>query len=343
MKKTVLRTIAFLLITALLCGFVCSCSNKYYKEIPQTDEEKRVVMTVGDHEVTYDFFRAVFLSYNDRNSVTDTESFDNAMNTVIEFFAYFYSVFDMCADEGISVKSNEIMNRVDDVVAASIDGGTAEGVKYDAIGSFEKYKEALAGRNMNDFVNRKMILQSILENDLTKKHVDVSSDIDDDVLKDYFDSDEYIHITWLMTEYEDVAEKVYNDLLSYSGSESDFPAYITRKFVISTIAVSAKSIEDGWYIGKHETGFSLDNIFDCAASLKVGEFSSVIKQPDGYFYIIYRLEKDPSYLENSKNNVKKSYFNSEFYKKLEKYENSLKENINYKELYNELRGNPDLL
>ena len=335
MRKTTVKLLSVFLIICMLTISLLSCSSdKYYDEVKPTSEEARTVMTFScdgtEYEAAYDLFRSFYLAQAD--IIPD---FDVASSKAIEKIASLYSIFYECERLGIDTDSSEIMKSVDDYIVASVDGGEIDGISYEGYGSHEKYLEEIKKLYMTDRVNRLLIRSYICENKLAEYYTASENAPDDDAVRNYFSSDDCIKITWFSTEEEGLANRVLS-LLNGKSREEIINLFITY----SNPNVSSQTQRDGWYIGKHESSDSYKAVVDAAFSTEVGSYSNVVSDNDGNYYIVYRLEKDEGYLDNSTNfeKIRKSCAYNEMYKKADTIRDRLVSSVAYTDVYNELKS-----
>ncbi len=319
MKKILIKAISLLLCSVLLIFSLASCSK--YKEIEQTEEEKRVVMRVGGHDVTYDLFRAFFLVYYD-------DDFDYAAGKALESITSIFAVLDACEEMEIDTDGDEVYDGIDDMLEQAIEG--EGGYK-----TYEAYLEELKKRNMNDFVGRLMLKYAVCGGMLESKYADET--VDSSSVKAYFDSDECIKLTMLCTQSETVANAAYTALGEAETKEAALKIIIGKSIPI-------KDADKGWYYGRNEFNpVENPNAAEAIADLSANEFSKIVKDYEGDYYIYYCLEKNTEEFNEKYDSIEKSMKYNNMYKKLQQISASIMNEVEYLPLYNELKDKPSAI
>lgn len=337
MKKKTVKTLLILLLisAAIICLASCS-SNKYYDEIKPTKEEARSIATLSysntNYDVTYDLFRTFYLTEAESESDFKTAS-ERAMGKIAELYSIFYE----CERVGIDTDSSEIMKSVDEYICASVDGGKIDGVSYNGYGSHEAYLEAIKKLYMTDRVNRLLVRSYICENKLVQYYTSSDRAPGDEAVRNYFNSDDCIKITWFSTEEESIAYKVLS-LLDGKSEDEIIDLFITY----SNPSVSAQTQRDGWYIGRYEISDSYRTVASAAFSTEVGSCSKIISDNDGNYYIVYRMMKDNNYLAKPEGleKIRQSCAYNDMYKKTDEVKNLLISGASYTDFYSELAAEP---
>ncbi len=323
----------FLTVVLILCSLsLFSCSDKYYDEVEPVGDEDEVILTTKYGKVKYDLFRAFYLTYKN-GGYSHADSAKMAIDNAVDILA----VFALCEEMDIDTESNEIYNKVDDIIVACVDGGTVDGVEYSGYGSFDNYLLALSAMYMTDRVNRLITRYAICEQMLSDKFAEKSTPTNEAV-RDYFFSDDCIRITWFVSEYRESADAAYSALSGVAGEDA-----ITDVFVRYSLAtISADSQKNGWYIGRNETSQELKNVADKAFSMNVGEYSEVMLGGDGNYYIVYRMEKISSYVDTNIADIKSSYIYNDMGKRLENYKNDARANASYSDFYTQIMASANI-
>ena len=325
MKKIICCLLIALLIFSTLA--LSSCSN-YYDPVPPTEEEDKTVIKTGAGEIKYDLFRALYLA-----SKTEGITPEQAAAEALEKASRILAIFAECERLGLDTDSNDIMNKVDDIIVASVDGGEVDGVNYAGHGSFDNYLASLRSVYLTDRVNR-LITQAylceqlLIEHYLAKENIPAESDV-----RAYFLSDDCIRITWLATEYDDVAASAHARLAGKGESE------IIRT-LIQYSSASASSYENGWYIGRYESGETYEGVVDAAFSLAVGSYSDVLTDRDGMYYIVYRMQKDSSYIDSHYSEIMESYQYNSLYRSILERTEQIISSASFTDLYSSYMSNP---
>ncbi len=343
----------FAIILALsMLLLLISCGEKSYKPVPSTKEEAETVFNLGEFAVPYELFRTFFLTNKDVIDGGDSgvwlgseapEYRQKAIDMIIPQICDIYAMFTLCGVNGIDIYSDEIEERINELVKISVEGGVINGDIVAGHSSHKEYLNYLKQMHMNDSVSRLIMRYSICEEILLEKIIAESEHTTEDVYE-FFNSDECVHITWLYRQYfyseyfsaeQDLqlvkkAHTAMKDAENYSD--------IVKILVQYSSGSSADEIENGFYIGRYTLDpQDMKEITDAAFSLKAGEYSDIIENYYGA-YIVYVMEKDEAYLETDKNyeRIAELYINNEFYKSFEKCKESLQNSIAFTDYFKSL-------
>ena len=317
---------AVVLIVSML---MFSCSGKYYDEVKPTRAENTTVITTSYGDIKYDLFRAFYLT-----GVSAGKDSDTAAENALLFVSGIYAIFSECENVGIDTESNKVMNKVDDMIVASVDGGEIDGIKYQGYGSFDAYLSALKEQGLTDRVNRLIIRSYVCEQLLTEYYLSKENIPDENLVREYFASDDCIRITWLSTEIEENAKKALQELSSKE----------TEKEIVSTLIKytpnATSGYEDGWYIGKYEGGDNYKEVMKVAFELTVEKYSDIVRDNNGMYYIIYRMTKEDSYIDSNYDDVRTSYLYNLMRKNISERANDIAGSASFTQAYNDYMQNP---
>ncbi len=279
------KTVALLLLLSVL--LLSSCASA--RPIESSEDELRVVGSVGEYEVLYEELRFLVLTYKKTMTETygedffeDTKNREAAREYIFDTIKYNYAVLQMCRDVGIEYDEPVILEAVQNKVEERVN----------ELGSRKKYKKYLEENYLTDNLFRFNISVDIIQNELMYVYtndlllIEKNDDVIYDIIKDEFIRTQHIYISKAngKTEAENKAaiDAAYAELLD----GADF------------MSVALKYGEDpelkteGFYILE---GYMSESYEKAAFSLKLDEFTEIIED-EGGFYIIKRLEQDPLYV-----------------------------------------------
>lgn len=357
------KVLILILIISIFSSLV-ACSDNKYEPIPSTDEESAVVMTLtygkDSYDVKYELYRAMFLTYKDEISRGDdsvwtgenkAQYIEEINELILDRVSEIYSVFAICKKIGFDLFSNEVDREVERYVAESVEGG-AGAIGY---GSYEKYLEALAEKNLNysvqDLLYRYAIgIEAIDEHYIgTFNSDDITDTISfgsikytrDDVRRFYF-SDDCVRMLRAYVQYNahfepmKHAETVKERMTEAAARGESAVANV----IINTGLTAPTEVQRGYVIGEH----SLDALYyseltDAAFDLETGEVSDPIVIHNGdekIIFIIYRAEKTEENFDELYSDVAYVYLTNEVGKIMDEAGDSLEENVKYTELFRSL-------
>ena len=274
------------LLLALAALLLTSCA---IKPIESTEEEKRVVGSIGDTVIAYEEFR--FMANTYKRSIVDSygesvfddpelskQYADKIREYVYENITFNYAVLTMCRDLGLDPYEEVITNAVQAEVEKRVS----------SLGSFKEYKKYLKENYLTDNVYRENIRVEIMQNELYYVCVDdlgfIESDPDKvyDIIKSDFVRTQHIYVSKNTSGALDKINSAYTEL----EAGADFWSMVNK------YGEDAELTEAGEYITR---GY-MSNEYEVAAyALSVGGYSEIIESDNGYF-IVKRLEQDPLYL-----------------------------------------------
>ena len=296
MKNKIIALIALLLLPAMT---FCSCSS--VKEIKSTDEEAKVVGSCGDHDIRYEELRYLTMGFKaELQSKYGEYIFDSAdtgaqyeerlWEMVAEALIENYSLVDACAERGIKTNSKTTKKEVKEYVKESVD----------ACGDFDAYKAYLADNYMTDWVFR--LNTAILS--CQGQYYDLLSE---ELHKESYDA--------VMA-----GEGIIRCMSIFVKNDPGESAEENRKIAqdVRDQVASGKALLES-FIGKscnQDTsncdyyfmrGYFVEEYENAAFDLEIGEVSEVVEVSDG-FYVIQRMETDPSYISNHVENLQIQYY-----------------------------------
>ncbi|MBR6709659.1 MAG: peptidylprolyl isomerase [Clostridia bacterium] len=311
-----LRVVALLLVAAFLlvgCGEI--------KPVEPSEEDLVVVMQADDVPICYDEMRYYTRNLKDQMAVYYGDIWANAdaaapyvqelTDSVMSMARYNAAVLSLCAEFGISIDEEKIQEGVQAEVEALVE----------ELGSFSKYKEALASYYMTDRLFRYITGVTLCENELFYAMLDLDIiNESDEAVQAYFATDDFIrtlHIFISNDEGEsvDANRKRAEEALQKLNEGAKFTTTIgnySEDFYMTTT--------DGYYFSRGE----MKQVYeDAAFALEENTYSDVIETEEG-FYIIQRLPKDNAYIEKNFDDLKIQYLSTLFNREIDARRDEIK-------------------
>ncbi len=282
--------LGIVLLSLSLCVALCGCDR--YDPIPLTDEESRVVATVGDYEVLYDEFRFVTVQAKkslaliygiDWNDSASAEAWlPELSRAVYESLGRNYAILSLF---------DEIYAQYDDINAS-----VAEDVKklIDSCGGKQGYIEYLEENFLTDRIVRQNLKVNACEFDLLTYYSEIESDIDTgyDAVFEYLLSDEK----------NSELIRVMHICIEGESEESFDRALALRQEIVRGGDVFALAKEySADYESMDESGdyISRGDYFDEYEAVAFNMLPGEVSEPvliGADFYVICRLEKEQAYI-----------------------------------------------
>jgi len=326
------KIIILLLLLAMLLPLV-SCGAKYEPQ-ESTEEEARVLFTLSldgeEYEVRYELYRAFFLSLRDSVdkgdrsvwSGADKQKYvDEIDRKILEYVSDIYASFAVCKKIGFDVYSQEVEEKLEEYIAAGVEGGVAliptwEGIVTDVAiegnGSYEDYLKALKQMNLNYSVQILLYRYYIALQAIDTYYIGTFSDeyisgaievgaikyTREDVQK-FYNSEDCVrlirHSLRAEIDYkpEERAERERQSIIDAAASGDE--QTVVNAIIGMGATTAPLEIKNGYVVGKNNLDEAYAEEFVREAfETPVGEVSNVIEIHDGLehtFYVLYRAEK----------------------------------------------------
>ena len=303
--KILRSTVSLCLVVGLLCTLI-GCG---YSPVKSSAEELAPVIELdgGNFTVPYELYRFYFLSelaLSEKDPAALSEAdraalFAEIDRKAVDEIAAVYAVFKLCADHGLDVYDKAADKYVKEGVISAVEGDAL----YLGYGDFDTYLAEIKKTHMNDSVFRFLLRYRYAEK-LLSAHMRDTGDLaaDEATVLSYMKGEACIRASWIYIPY--TALPNYTDA-QLAKMEADAKAASNEDFLKMTHGVvpdiyTDAELDRGFYIGKHQLDAYYENLTDTAFSLEMGGTSSWIHAGDGV-YLVRRLPKEESYLENSAN------------------------------------------
>ncbi len=286
------------ILSSALCVLLCvlifvfsACSTS--KPIESSEEELRVVGTVGEFEVLYEELRFLVLTYKEMLIDTYGEDVLSDPETASKYEAEIrdyvyknitanYAVLKMCREVGIESDEEALSNAVQKDIEDTIK----------SLGGRRKYKAFLKESFMTDNFFRFNVRIDKMRNELFYVYTDdlglietENEKIYDIITRDFIKT-QHIYISKSNGKSYDENLALINELYSRLNNGEDFFS------LAESFGEDDELTSDGFYITK---GYMSDTYEDIAFSLGKNQISGVIED-NGGFYIIKRFELDNLYV-----------------------------------------------
>ena len=335
-----LKWIILSVVLALIIGgftvtvLVLNLFGATFRETAQTDAEARVVLTVGDHEVTYDLYSYLFLNHKataeekgETVGLSDGEVFSLVHSRVVKDIASLYAILDTVTALGASTE--DLDQAVDTLRELTRVGGEFAGKTYEGFGNEWDYYAILKENKMTDYVYR-LFLRKIAADYVAASHYDKNAekylDISEAAVRKYFnESSDVVRVTYAYIAFDsfmgnkdaarEAASLAYTRLLAAADGTMD---EYTSIAVQHSPTLQASSVKNGFYVGRYNASEDAAAIVETAFTLGVGEISAPIETDDG-IYIVRRLGESYAYIDDPDNfdSLYKTYVSNSFYKAVE--------------------------
>lgn len=284
------RFIALSLLVTVLLFTGCSAS----RPIESTEEEARVVGTVGEFEVLYEEFRFIALTYKQTLINTYGEDiFDDlekaeALSRQIKDYVYNtitanYAVLTMCREVGIEADDPILLESVQKKIEETIE----------SLGGRRKYIKYLEENYLTDNFLRFNTCVDLMQNELFYVYVDDMGLIESednyekisDIIEEKFIRTQHIYISKANGKPYEENKRLIEEAYARIENGEDFMP------LVDEFGEDDEMTSDGIYI---ISGYMDSKYEDVAFNLNVGKYSEIV-ETDSAFYIIKRLEQDPLY------------------------------------------------
>lgn len=357
---------ALLIISSLALALVsCGKDEVTYDPIPSTEEEARVVMTLGfgdrTYDVKYELYRALFLNLKDEVSGGDDsvwtgeskdEYIDRINSLIISRITHIYSVFALCDRLGVDLYSDAVDSEVKSYIKASVEGSST----LAGHGSYDKYLESLKEMNLNYSVQDLLLRYSIglsridrlytgsFDPDAIKEEISFGDKtFTKDDIRDYYFSDKCIRTLRAEInpdahyEPEKRAESIRSSMLDAAATGGEDAVALV---IIGSSAAAASEVENGYVLGR----YSLDRLYfkeliDASFELDISEVSQPIRvhnESESTIYIVYRADKSNSHFEDNYAEIVAVFLSDALGEMIYTVEEELMKNVSYTNVYGEL-------
>ena len=308
------KIISLLLVLVLAVGALASCAPA----------KTKVVGTVGEYKVSYDEFYFLAFSYKrgleakyGEYGALDAENakkFDDELRELVySNIVTNYAILSLCAEEGLTLKSEGLDGRVDEYLEKIIisDFNSDKGL----------YKDSLKQYGMTEHYLKLSTSVDMLYSDLLTVYLERFDGANDNAkLKDIIKK-EFVR-TWHIAVLNDAGESIEanRDKAEMALSKYRDGSMSMYKLIGSQYNEDLSITDlDGVYF----TRGSMDEAYEKAAfALEIGEVSDVVATADA-FYVIQRLALEDAYINKNLEELKEAYMGSVIYDLVEEKKGEL--------------------
>ena len=326
-KRLSLALAMLMLISALLT----SCAMK---PIKSTEEEAKVIGTIGKYEVRYEELRYIVLNHKldmalefGENIWTESpEAYEaELIKRVNETIVSDYYALQAMADyyyvgggaEGM-MNEEAILNAVQETVELAVD----------ECGSKNKYKKLLEDQYLTDNLFR---FYNAAEECATELFYILSTDLgiidgSEEYITEYMHSGKFIRTNHIFikgatAENLELAQTLYAQIKE--SSEPELELIMLKGVYCADYTMTTRH---GKYFARYTSDYG-DEYELAAFDLKEGKLSDIVKTPEGY-YIIIRLELEEDYLKENYEDFRADIMGSEFNENLAEFKKDLTFELN---------------
>ncbi len=319
MKKLILKAVSAVICCLIICFSFASCADP----LRSTKEEQEIVMTVGDYEVPYEFYRYLVLNF--KTEVTkdekDWEDADKAAEMSAEIekkvedsLKTFYAVFDLAKQYGVYTDNKTVSAAIDATMKA-----TRNGYEND-----EAYLASLAEGYMNHSVFLLMQTNNICSEELYYKMInDGAIKADDEFINSYIYGDGFIRVKQILILGENSVKVSDGTVYAPEESHTDEEA---KKLALEAMVKAKAGVDfdslvneygESFYMFSNKDGYYIcrgewDEINEEAVfALQIDEVSDVIESDKG-FSVFKRLEKDDAYIKTHFDELSDKYTKAQY-------------------------------
>ena len=334
------RSLCALILALVLLFSLVGCGG--YPAVKSSKEEKATVLTLGGkYDVSYELYRFCFLSElalseEDPSKMSEGEraEFFSVINQrTVEELATIYAVLAYCDKYGININGRTFDKHVKEGVVSAVEGDET----YIGYGGYDEYLAAIKENNMNDSVFRFLLRYQCAEATLAAHMRDEGIlNSDESTVLAYMNSDECVRASWIYISYNllpNYTDAMLSDLAAEAkAADNDGFLFMTHR-VFPEIYTDAQ-LDTGFYIGRYQLDPYYEALTETVFSLEMGETSDWIHSGDG-MYLVRRLPKDESYLNNDANlgDFTEYYLLNEFYRLLATEADRLVTTVTYTDVH----------
>ncbi len=306
MKKT-LKLLSLFLCILMITTLLVSCSGRKKGYPPVWTNEKKVVMKIGDYNVTYDFYKYLFLNSkyfydngDDSYWTKDGNDVEKIKDSVLESLKNTYAMFSLADQYEITITDQEKLDIESNVqsVKENYENGEWEKELEAAFMTEELFKFSLEVQQLESNLYDYMIAESsgIIKSDDESVRQSIATE---------FAKATHILFVFSNEKEEEEALKEANEVLEKLKSGEDFE---TLKDKYSDDE-ALKNNKDGYCFTHGEFGHEFEYT---AFELEIGEMSEIVKSPIGY-HIIKRLPIEEEYIDKNFETLRKQFITKEYY------------------------------
>ncbi len=288
MKKNIIS--AVLALSTMVTAASCGSSDSPFAP---TAQDKKVVMKVGGEGVEYQEYRYYFLN-NKRDNYPDVETLTSEelaeLKALTEENAKTHAALLILAREYKADLTKEQKESIDEYVDDYRTGNFADD---------EAYKLALEAQYMTDYLFREFSSEKMLSENIIAKMKETGKIPTDEASIDAALADEElicIKEIYIASQTEETREYSRDEAETVLEKLTNGEKFEDLMKEHSDYNEASLPPEHGYYTTEYD---ALEEIWETAIGLAVGEYSRVIESDYG-FHIVLRCEKDAEYMEENR-------------------------------------------
>ena len=340
MKKTFIRTVSLLLLTALLLLSLTACGEKY-KLRESSKKEATPVLTLGEDTVNFEVLYTFFMNQCDKIDGFTDSYFDGAegparftatLNAAVAEIAEIYAMFAVCRSVGIDPFSEDVEASIIESLKLTVEGGTMGENELYGFDDYDEYLDYIGEKfHMNDAVNRLMIRYALCE-ELLMDYYETNHRYTDDDVAAYFASDDCIRVIWVSrTEDAGMLSRTENLNIMARAREK-----LVAGNHSGAIQYSLEPTTD-FYMGRHTMDDAYySELIEVAYALAEGEVSDILDLGVEGLFVVKRLPKVASHLNEQHESITAIYLYDLQIARILEQADELLQSIVYTDYYNTL-------
>ena len=340
MKKTIVRAISLLLLSALLLLSLTACGENY--ELRESSKKEATpVLTLGEDTVSFEVLYTFFLNQCDNIPSFTAAYFDGAeggarftatLNAAIAEISEIYALFAACRAVGIDPYSEDVEETILEYLKITVEGGTMGENELYGFDSYDDYLDYIKEKfHMNDAVNRLMLRYAICE-DLLMDYYETTYPYTDADVAAYFESNNCVRIIWVSRTHDAMMQSKEQNLVMMNSARNK----LIEGNHNGAIQYSLEPATD-FYMGR----YTLDDAYyseliDLAFTMDVGEVSEVLDLGVEGFFVIKRLAKEDAHLQERNKSITEIFLYDLQMANILEVSAELMQGIVYTDFYNSL-------
>ena len=334
--KKLQRALALLLTLVLLLSALVSCES--YRPRKSSKKEASEVFTLGEDTVTFEVLYTFFRNRCEQIDGFAPAYFDGAdgeahfaavMADAVAEIGEIYAMLALCRKAEIDPEGDMVEDKIKEYLKICVEGGQINEYTLEGAGSYSAFLDTMKKNySMNDAVVRLMLRSAICEDLLTEHYENTLRYTVDDV-REFFESDDCIRIIWGsrghsvqgFTEVENL--DMMKEIRRHFKNDQDRQA----------VQLSLNQTSD-FYMGRNTKDNALyGELVEVAFSLAIGETSEILDLGSEGYFVIKRLPKLSSDLDNRYRELVPVYLTEELYNDVEETAAAALEGIVYTDFY----------
>ncbi len=308
MKKTI-RLVTLLLALILIFSTLTGCNRRKEGAPPIWTSEDKVVLTLGEYNVYYDFYRYLFkntVRYFDQGDQSywqkDGNNVEKVKDYVLDSLKQTYAMFALADKYEVSLSEADILEIETTIKQEKTNAGFSDEEFENAL------KEEYLTKELYEYLLKVQFLEYRVYSYITTDSSGILK-IDDKTLEKEIETNfaraSHILFTYANEEQKQKQKELAEQVLEKLKNGEDFET-LKEKYSDDN---KLKGNTDGYYFTHGE----FDNMFEYTAfELKEGEISEVVTSNLG-FHIVKRLPIEKKYVDKNFEQLRKQCMTAKYY------------------------------